>query len=125
MWKLSKDNGKVIGAIFIDFRKAFDPVDHNIPGYELQACGITGRLWDWLLTVLLRHRCTHVPNLIDESTTKERRLNQFGTAVLARCGKGVWCDKSSTESARYKTHPEITTELELSSKLLLKKCCAL
>ena len=66
-----------------------------------------------------------MPNLIDESTTKERRLNQFGTAVLARCGKGVWCGKSSTESAGYKTHPEITTELELSSKLLLEKCCAL
>ena len=69
-----------------------------------------------------------MPNLIDESTTKERRLNQFlffGTAVLARCGKGVLCGKSSTESAGYKMHPEITTELELASKLLLKKCCAL
>ena len=49
MWKLSIDDGKVIGAIFIDFRIAVDPVDHNIPGYELQACGITGSLWDWLL----------------------------------------------------------------------------
>ena len=30
-----------------------------------------------------------MPNLTDElSTAKERRLNQFGTAVL------VWCDKS-------------------------------
>ena len=35
----------------------------------------------------------HVPNLTDElSTAKERRLNQFGTAVLVRRGK------SSTES---------------------------
>ena len=25
----------------------------------------------------------------------------------------------------YKTHPKITTDLELSSKLSLKKCCAL
>ena len=50
MWKLSIDDGKVIGAIFIDFRIAVDPVNHNIPGYELQACGITGSLWDWLLT---------------------------------------------------------------------------
>ena len=30
-----------------------------------------------------RRRSTHVPNLTDElSTAKERRLNQFGTAVL-------------------------------------------
>ena len=34
-----------------------------------------------------RRRSTHVPNLIDElSPAKERRLNQFGTAVLIRCG---------------------------------------
>ena len=42
-----------------------------------------------------RRRSTraHVPNLTDElSTAKERRLNQFGMAVLVRCGK------SSTES---------------------------
>ena len=32
MWKLSIDNGDVIGAIFINFRKAFDSVDHNILG---------------------------------------------------------------------------------------------
>ena len=35
-----------------------------------------------------RRRSTHVPNLTDDlSTAKERRLNQFGTAVLVRCGK--------------------------------------
>ena len=45
--------------------------------------------------VRFRRRSTHVPNLTDElSTEKERRLNQFGTAVL------VWCAKAfrSTES---------------------------
>ena len=59
MWKLiSIDNGNVIGAIFIDFRKAFDSVDHNIlagykaiiPSTSLQ-CN-WGRLWDWLLSYL-------------------------------------------------------------------------
>ena len=52
MWKLSIDNGKVIGAIFIDFRKAFDSEDYNILGYKLQACGITGSLWEWFLSYL-------------------------------------------------------------------------
>ena len=33
VWKLSIDNGDVIGAMFINFRKAFDSVDHNILGY--------------------------------------------------------------------------------------------
>ena len=37
-----------------------------------------------------RCRSTHVLNLTDElSTAKERRLNQFGTAVLVWCGKSV------------------------------------
>ena len=34
-----------------------------------------------------------MPNLADElSTAKERRLNQFGTAVLVWCGKSVKFD---------------------------------
>ena len=34
-----------------------------------------------------------MPNLTDElSTAKERRLNQFGTAVLVWCGKSVKFD---------------------------------
>ena len=41
-----------------------------------------------------RCRSTHVPNLTDElSTAKERRLNQFGTAVLVWCGKSVKFDR--------------------------------
>ena len=40
----------------------------------------------------------HVPNLTDElSTAKERRLNQFSTAVLVWCGKYAKA-LSSTES---------------------------
>jgi len=40
-----------------------------------------------------KRRSTHVPNLTDElSTAKERRLNQFGTAVLVWCGKSVKFD---------------------------------
>ena len=39
-------------------------------------------------------RSTHVPNLTYElSTAKERRLNQFGTAVLVWCGKSVKFDR--------------------------------
>ena len=37
-----------------------------------------------------RRRSTHVPNLTEVlSTAKERRLNQFSTAVLIWCGKNV------------------------------------
>ena len=61
MWKLSIDNGKVIGAIFIDFRKAFDSIDHNILGYKLQACVITCSLWEWFLSCLTnRHQFVEI-----------------------------------------------------------------
>ena len=43
-----------------------------------------------------KRRSTHVPNLTDElSTAKERRLNQFGTAVFVWCGKSVRFDRVS------------------------------
>ena len=43
-----------------------------------------------------------MPNLTDKlSTAKERRLNQFGTAVLVRYGKKGWCDKNSPESVEF------------------------
>ena len=42
------DEGKVLGAIFIDFRKAFDSVCPEIMFYEMQCCGISGKLLKWL-----------------------------------------------------------------------------
>ena len=43
-WKANIDKGKVVGVIFIDFRKAFDCVDHEILGFKMQGCGISGNL---------------------------------------------------------------------------------
>ena len=40
-----------------------------------------------------RRRSTHVPTTDELSTAKERRLNQFGTAVLVWCGKSVKFDR--------------------------------
>ena len=51
-WKYQIENGKVIGAIFIDFTKAFNSVDHSILHHKLQACGITGNLLIFLLSYL-------------------------------------------------------------------------
>ena len=44
-WKLNIDNGKVVGVIFIDVRKAFDSVNHEVLSYKLQACGFYGNLF--------------------------------------------------------------------------------
>jgi len=54
----------------------------------------TGTISNIFYQARFRRRSTHVPNLTDEvSTAKERRLNQFGTAVLVWCGKSVKFDR--------------------------------
>ena len=50
------DEGKVIGAIFIDFRKAFDSVSHDILHHKMQACGLSGKLHCWLQSYLSSRR---------------------------------------------------------------------
>jgi len=45
-WKRCMDNGKVIGVIFIDFKKAFDCVPHSVLMRKLQAIGVCGEAFD-------------------------------------------------------------------------------
>ena len=43
-WKANIDKGKVVGVIFIDFRKPLDCVDHEILGFKMQGCENSGNL---------------------------------------------------------------------------------
>ena len=43
-WKREIDDGKAVGVVFLDFKKAFDIVPHEVLSYKLQAVGITGNL---------------------------------------------------------------------------------
>ena len=52
LWKMNLDKKNVIGAIFIDFRKAFDSVDHTILNYKMDASGLYGNLKKWLQSYL-------------------------------------------------------------------------
>ena len=45
-WKQHLDQGKIVGSLFIDFRKAFDSVDHRILLEKLQAIGISGDIYE-------------------------------------------------------------------------------
>ena len=51
-WNHHIDQGKVISAIFIHFRKAFDSVCPAILSHKLQACAISGNLFQWLNSYL-------------------------------------------------------------------------
>ena len=61
----------------MDFRKARnDSVDHNILGYKLQACDMTGSLLDWLLSYLTnRHRYQFVEII---GTKSDLRKVEYG-----------------------------------------------
>ena len=67
-WKIAIDNGLTVGAVFIDFQKAFDTVPHDILSYKLHAIGISGSLHEWLMSYLSnRRQFTEVNNC--KSTT--------------------------------------------------------
>ena len=43
-WKKLTDQGKYVGVLFIDFRKAFDSVDRIIIKHQLQQAGFSGNI---------------------------------------------------------------------------------
>ena len=62
-WKTAIDNGLTVGAVFIDFQKAFDTVPHYILSHKLHAIGISGSLHEWLMSYLTdRCQFTEVNN---------------------------------------------------------------
>ena len=52
-WRTAIDSGKAVAVAFIDFKKAFDSVSHDILETKLNLdFGITGTLLDWLKSYL-------------------------------------------------------------------------
>ena len=45
-WREHIEQGKLIGVIFLDFRKAFDSVSHQTLLMKLQAAGVSGNLYE-------------------------------------------------------------------------------
>lgn len=53
------DNGYLIGTVFVDLRKAFDLVDHNILIQKLSLYGLSNDATQWFKTYLTgRTQCT-------------------------------------------------------------------
>ena len=72
--EMELDKGLTVGALFVDFRKAFDSLSHNILSLKLQAVGICGNLHEWLMNYLNdRCQCTLVNGYISDLT-----LVQYG-----------------------------------------------
>ncbi|PFX27068.1 RNA-directed DNA polymerase from mobile element jockey [Stylophora pistillata] len=73
-WKEALDNGLRVGIVFIDFRKAFDSVNHTILQEKLKAMGIAGNFLSWFCSYLSNRR-----QFVQLSGTKSnRRFIKYG-----------------------------------------------
>jgi len=55
-WEKAIDTGHKVGVLFIDFKKAFDTVDHNILQFKLSGAGRSGGFHEWIVSYL-SNRC--------------------------------------------------------------------
>ena len=51
-WKKALDHGCKIGIIFVDFKKAFNTVEHTVLKSKLLAARISGKFHDWLISYI-------------------------------------------------------------------------
>ena len=61
-WKINIDHGNVVGVIFIDFRKAFETVYHEVLFYKMQACGFYRNVLQWRVSYLKNRKQFVEPN---------------------------------------------------------------
>ena len=59
--KASLDKGGVVGAIFLDLRKAFDPVSHSVLLSKLSKFKLSVNVLNWIQSYLLDHfQCVRI-----------------------------------------------------------------
>ena len=56
LWLNAIDNGKMIGVVLVDFKKAFDLVDHQILINKLEIYGIKDQALSWFKTYLTNRK---------------------------------------------------------------------
>lgn len=66
-WRKALDQKKVIGVIFLDFKKAFDSISHDILLQKLSACGISGEFHEYLSSYLKERKQYTVVNNVSSS----------------------------------------------------------
>ena len=55
-WYNGLDLGKLVGLVFIDLKKAFDTVDHDILCIKLDVYGVQQRELSWFMSYLSNHK---------------------------------------------------------------------
>ena len=85
-WYINMDKGLVNGIIFLDLKKAFDCVDHNILTEKLMKFGCIGNTLNWFKSYLTNRKqmCK-----VNQTTSKSRTIS---------CGVPQGCLKSTSSS---------------------------
>ena len=72
--------------MFIDFRKAFDCVDHVILGEKIKALGVSEDMWIWLIDYLAsRSQLTQI-----DDPSSESKLVKIGIPQGSLLGPGLF-----------------------------------
>ena len=53
---MALDSGKKVGILLIDFKKAFDSVNHTILMSKIQGVGLAGEVYEWLDAYLINRQ---------------------------------------------------------------------
>ena len=52
-WKGAISNKQYVGAIFLDFKRAFETIDRTLLLMKLEKMGIKGTVWEWFCSYLI------------------------------------------------------------------------
>lgn len=52
MWRQELDKNRIVGVLFIDFKKGFDSICHKTMALKLQASGISGNMYNLVMNYL-------------------------------------------------------------------------
>jgi len=84
-WRKALDEGKVIGVLILDFKKAFDSISHDILLKKLSACGISGDFNNYIASYLKdRKQYTVVNDVKSEDEQLDYGVSQ-GSIIGPNC----------------------------------------
>ena len=86
-WREEIDSGKVVGVLFIDFRKAFDSVAYEILLKKLSACCKSGDFHSYVQNYLLNRKQL---TFLNEATSNNAPI-EYGVPQVFLIGTMLLC----------------------------------
>lgn len=76
-WKEALSNKQYVGAIFLDFKRAFETIDRALLLVKLEKMGIKGTVWEWFCSYLMgRYQVVKYGNTISNNRDVEYGVPQ-------------------------------------------------